>query len=117
MPVQIEILNKTDLLSPDDRDAMTERARREPNLVVASALNGDGCAELLSVIDAALAESDSVTDVDVPLSDGAMMAWLYEKGEVLSREDDGLQSRVTVRLAPRDLARLQKRQQKPGQDK
>ena len=28
MPVQIEILNKTDLLSPDDRDAMTERARR-----------------------------------------------------------------------------------------
>ena len=113
MPVQIEILNKTDLLSPDDRDAMTERARREPNLVVASALNGDGCAELLSVIDAALAESDSVTDVDVPLSDGAMMAWLYEKGEVLSREDDGLQSRVTVRLAPRDLARLQKRQQNP----
>lgn len=117
MPVQIEVLNKTDLLSAEDRDALSERARREPELVVASALNGEGCEDLLDVIDAALARSDSVTDVDVPLSDGAMMAWLYEKGEVLSREDDGMQSRVTVRLAPRDLARLQKRQDIAGQDK
>lgn len=117
MPVQIEILNKSDLLLPDDRDALAERARREPGLVVASALNGDGCADLLSVIDSALAQSEPVTDVNVPLSDGAMMAWLYETGEVLSREDDGLQSRVTVRLAPRDLARLQKRQAEAGQDK
>lgn len=117
MPVQIEVLNKTDLLTSDDRDALSERARREPKLVVASALSGDGCDTLLDVIDAALAQSDSVADVEVPLSDGALMAWLYEKGEVLSREDDGLKSRITVRLAPRDLARLEKRQEKAEQDK
>lgn len=110
MPVQIEVLNKTDLLDADERNALAERAAREPGLVVASALTGAGCEELLGAIDAALARSEAVTDVDVALSDGALMAWLYEKGEVLSREDDGLKSHMTVRLAPRDMARLRKQQ-------
>jgi GTP-binding protein HflX len=110
MPVQIEVLNKTDLLAPEDRDALVQRASREPELVVASALRGSGCDEILGAIDAALARSEAVTDIDVALSDGALMAWLYEKGEVLSREDDGMHSHMTVRLAPRDMARLRKQQ-------
>ncbi len=110
MPVQIVVLNKTDLLPKDERDALAARAAREPALVVASALNGEGCDELLAVIDEALAQAGTVTDVDVALSDGALMAWLYEKGEVLSREDDGMNSHLTVRLTPPDMARLRKQQ-------
>ena len=114
-PVRIEVLNKIDLLSDDDRLAMVQRADRSDELVALSAVTGAGCGDLLETIDGALAAADSVADVEIDLSDGATMAWLYEKGEVLSREDDGLQSRLTVRLAPRDLARLHKRKGGNGQ--
>ena len=109
-PAQIEILNKTDLLSVEDLEAHRVRAARSTDVALASAQTGDGCDALLDAIDARLAESDAVADVEVSLSDGATMAWLYEKGEVLERNDDGLQCRLTVRLAPRDLARFRKQQ-------
>lgn len=114
MPVVIEVLNKADLLSQEERHALSVRAARDRALVVASALNGDGCEDLLAVIDETLAQTGSVTDVDVALSDGALMAWLYEKGEVLSREDDGMKSHMTVRLNPPDIARLRKQQAEGG---
>lgn len=109
-PAQIEILNKTDLLSVEDLEAHRVRADRSTDVALASAQTGDGCDALLDAIDARLAESDAVADVEVSLSDGATMAWLYEKGEVLDRNDDGLQCRLTVRLAPRDLGRFRKQQ-------
>jgi GTP-binding protein HflX len=109
-PVLMEVLNKADLLDREEAAELEERAARSSGLVLASALKGQGCEELLEKIDAALAESDSVADIEISLSDGATMAWLYERGEVLKREDDGLQSRMTVRLAPRDLARFRKQQ-------
>ena len=42
-------------------------------------------------------------------ADGAGLAWLYERGEVLERDDSDGRARVTVRLAPRDIARFRKR--------
>ncbi len=113
-PVRIEVLNKTDLLPPDELVEIQARADRSADIVALSAASGAGCDALLTTIDDALAAFDSVADVEVDLSDGATMAWLYEKGEVLAREDDGMQSRLTVRLAPRDLARLHKQQGKDG---
>jgi GTP-binding protein HflX len=45
----------------------------------------------------------------VPLSDGAGLAWLYERGQVLEREDDERAAHVLVRLDPADLARFRRR--------
>lgn len=115
-PVLIEVLNKADMLDQEEAAELEERAARSSGLVLVSALRGHGCEELLEKIDAALAESDSVADIEISLSDGATMAWLYERGEVLKREDDGLQSRMTVRLAPRDLARFRKQQSQDAQE-
>ena len=110
MPARIEILNKTDLLAPDEQAALGARADRTADLISVSALDGSGCDTLLDMIDAKLAETDTVADVEVALSDGATMAWLYEKGDVLDRNDDGMKSRLKVRLAPRDMARFRKQQ-------
>jgi GTP-binding protein HflX len=115
-PVLIEVLNKADLLDREEAAELEERAARSSGLGLASALKGQGCEELLEKIDAALAVFDSVADIEISLSDGATMAWLYERGEVLKREDDGLQSRMTVRLAPRDLARFRKQQSQDAQE-
>ena len=103
-------MNKVDLLASEERDALEARADRTSDLISLSALDGSGCDTLLAMIDEKLAETDTVADVEVALSDGATMAWLYEKGDVLERIDDGMSSKLTVRLAPRDMARFRKQQ-------
>ena len=42
-------------------------------------------------------------------ADGARLAWLYEHGEVVRREDSDEAIRVTVRLRPADRARFERR--------
>jgi GTP-binding protein HflX len=108
-PVRIEVLNKVDLLAPDEKAVCAERARRDHDIVVLSALKGEGCDGLLARIDAVLAERDTVSTFEVPIADGAAIAWLYDKGEVLTRRDEGLCSHLTVRLAPPDVARFRRR--------
>ena len=110
-PARIEVLNKIDLLPAVEYEAAVERAARSSEIVALSAVSGEGCAHLLEAIDATLAAADSVAEVDVDLSDGATIAWLYQRGEVLSRRDEGMQAHMTVRLAPRDLARFTKKQE------
>ncbi|MSO81263.1 MAG: GTPase HflX [Alphaproteobacteria bacterium] len=108
-PPKIEALNKVDLLDAKSRDAIAERARRDGRAVPLSALTGEGCVALLDAIEADLAATQTVAEVEVSLSDGAELAWLYRKGEVLSREDTDEVSRVRVRLDPADLARFNRR--------
>ena len=110
-PARIEVLNKIDLLPAVEYEAAVERAARLPEIVALSAVSGEGCDHLLEAIDATLAAADSVAEVGVHLSDGATIAWLYQRGEVLSRRDEGMQAHMTVRLAPRDLARFTKKQE------
>ena len=48
--------------------------------------------------------------LDVPLSDGKTLAWIYAHGEVLGRRDDGEAAHLSVRLSDADLGRLRHRQ-------
>ena len=43
------------------------------------------------------------------LSDGEALAWLYSRGDVLSREDDGELARIRVGLDDADAARFSHR--------
>jgi GTP-binding protein HflX len=47
--------------------------------------------------------------VVLPIEDGETLAWLYRRGEVLAREDNDHEARLTVLLDPADTARLEKR--------
>jgi len=104
----IEVRNKLDLLPPDAAAAERERAARGDDAVALSALSGEGCAALLSLIDRRLAEQRRVIDLSVELSDGAAIAWLYQRGEVLSREDDERRAHISVGLDDADAARFER---------
>jgi GTP-binding protein HflX len=75
--------------------------------IAVSALSGEGLPRLLAEIDARLAAQMDVLDVEIPVADGAKLAWLYRHGEVLSREDEEAVIRVQVRLSPADKARFE----------
>ena len=109
----IELWNKIDLLPADapERHAVPPAATDDGRAVVrGSALTGEGMAELLGVIDARVAGERRVTEVRVDPADGALLAWLYEHGEVLSRRDEP-EGTLLVRVAldPANLARWEHR--------
>ena len=105
----IEVLNKIDLLPDDTRTEVLNQAARDPLMVPLSALTGEGCEQLLADIDAALAAERLIITVDLPLSDGAAIAWLYQHGEVLERSDDEAEAHLRVRMAAADAARFERR--------
>jgi GTP-binding protein HflX len=102
----IEVLNKLDLIEPETATALRARAARDPAVSAISAVSGEGCAALIARVDELLGGRQTVTEVELPLSDGATLAWLYRRGEVLERCDGDTTTRLRVRLAPEDRARL-----------
>ncbi|HZD25066.1 MAG TPA: GTPase HflX [Alphaproteobacteria bacterium] len=105
----LEVLNKVDLADPADRERVRNLQLRNPDLVAISALGGQGCDALLAAIDRALDRERNLVEVDLDPADGATMAWLYRRGEVLSREDRADAVRLVVNLDAADAARLRKR--------
>ncbi len=99
----IEVLNKADLMGGPDQVPAREGA------VAVSAITGDGLDALRAAIDARISAGMETMEYHLPSSDGAGLAWLYEHGEVLSRDDGEDGMRVQVRLLPADRARFEER--------
>jgi len=105
----VEVLNKIDLLSEAERSALLNQARRNDDAVPLSAVTGEGCAALIAVFDRRFDADRAAVELDVPLSDGAAIAWLYRHGEVLTRRDDDTRAHFAIRLSPADIGRFKHR--------
>jgi GTP-binding protein HflX len=95
----IEVWNKADQL-PDDLKAMRHhQATRQDQCVLVSALTGEGLDDLRGLIETKLGKDLDVYEAILDPADGQGQAWLYDKGEVLGREqlEDG-RIVLTVRL-------------------
>jgi len=97
----IEVLNKTDLLA--------EPPPATASSVPVSALTGEGLEALRVLLDERVAAGYVTEAFTLAPGDGASLAWLYEHGEVLERNDAEDAIRVSVRLSPTDLARFAQR--------
>ena len=97
----IEALNKADLLG--GIAAVPARG----DAVAVSAVTGEGLDALQAAIDRRIAAGIEVADYDIAPSDGARLAWLYQHGEVIGREDAEAAIHVRVRLLPADRARFE----------
>ncbi|MBV9512351.1 MAG: GTPase HflX [Caulobacteraceae bacterium] len=111
--VIVEVWNKVDLLSHDDRISVTARALRTHDqggivqAVAVSAVSGEGIERLLTLF-ADLIDHDAPVRADLSPGDGQALAWLYRHGRVLSRDDDP-EGRVhlSVRLDHQALGRFE----------
>jgi GTP-binding protein HflX len=95
----LKVLNKADLLGGVAAVVQGED-------IAVSALTGEGLDRLLTVIDERLAGQLQLLDVDIPVGDGARLAWLYRHGEILHREDGDENVHVRARLSAADRARF-----------
>jgi GTP-binding protein HflX len=106
----IDVWNKIDRLSAEDRVALANRAERRDAAerpVLVSAVTGEGIDVLIAAIDAKLARGRQVLELALDPADGSGLSWLYRHTEVLEKEMSGDgRLHVTVRGSAEQAARV-----------
>ncbi len=104
----IEVFNKVDLLSAEERDQLRHRQERHHGALI-SAITGEGCDDLLRQIEAKLEERQIALRVTLPASDGAALAWLHQNAHVHERLDQDETVSLALTISEIALARFEKR--------
>ncbi|MDR3467000.1 MAG: GTPase HflX [Xanthobacteraceae bacterium] len=84
----LEVWNKIDRFSPQERADLARIAARRPSerpCFLVSAATGEGIEALLLAIEERLAASRVVLDVTIEAGDGAGVSWLHRNSEVLDK--------------------------------
>jgi len=103
----IEVLNKTDLLSDDERNVLYANIKRKKKKSVClSALNGQGCNALLALIDEKLSLNEEISSVDICVTDGKSLAYIYQYTKVLERMDADDVIRLRFKAAPKTMQKI-----------
>ncbi|HKT77629.1 MAG TPA: GTPase HflX [Sphingobium sp.] len=108
-PPIIEAWNKLDLLDAEEAERLREMASRRSDVIILSALSGEGIDDLQRAIGARLTSGAQVHQLRLPVADGAALAWLHEHGEVLASHAEDAEMVLDVRLSDSALARFNKR--------
>ncbi|MDX9690609.1 MAG: GTPase HflX [Alphaproteobacteria bacterium] len=121
----VEVLNKADLFDEDERVHLRNYAARQSKdsrealhdleglrpqsrggVVAVSALTGEGIKDLLCLLDDRLAAQSKVYQIEMQLSAGAPLAWLYGHGNMLEKIDKRTKIVVKVALDDADFGRF-----------
>ena len=103
-----EAFNKIDLLAPEALAALEERIARQDNNppIAISAVTGQGLDTLIQRIQDVLGDKLGELELDLGFDEGATLAWIYEHGEVLDRDDGEAGIHLRVRMDPRSQSQL-----------
>lgn len=106
----VEVLNKIDLLSDDEKNILRQKVLKQNKaIILLSATTGQGCDNLLSVIDKKLSAGEQNVSLQVKKEDGKLQSWLYENSEVKSKTVHDEYIEFNIKIANADLARLSKK--------
>ena len=104
----LEVLNKIDLLEPEQRGGLLARNGRGEAMAV-SALSGDGIPALLAAMESRVTRGNITLSLKLDAADGAALAFAYRHGQVLERHDRGGKINLSLRIHPDDLGRFESR--------
>ncbi|RZI46296.1 GTPase HflX [Candidatus Finniella inopinata] len=98
-PLIVDVYNKIDLLSAEERFVLLNQVSRRPNAVAISAQNGEGIETLLQWIYNRFQNKGAFVQTLVLKNDeGAALAWCYQQGLVLERYDDETTGQIDLKL-------------------
>jgi len=104
----LEVLNKIDLLEPEQRQGLlSHNGRREA--VAVSALTGDGIPALLAALEAGVTRGNITVKLKLDAADGGALAFAYRHAQVLERRMRGGKINLSLRIHPDDLGRFESR--------
>ena len=105
---EIVVLNKMDLVTPDEREGLRRRVAAAGG-VVTSAREGEGLEALREEIRRRISADWVDAEGPVPAAEGELLARLRATGQVLSEEITGTGVRVRLRLPAAQWSRLRAR--------
>ncbi|MFL6863583.1 MAG: GTPase HflX [Allosphingosinicella sp.] len=106
----VEAWNKIDLLDGEEGERVRAEAARREDVVLLSALTGQGVDDLLDCASSRLREGATLRTVRLGAGDGEAIAWLHANGEVVASRSDDLTTEYDVRMSAADWARFDARQ-------
>ena len=104
-PRYIEVFNKIDELSEDKKKDILINLK--PGKIAVSAITGENCDKLLSLIDDKLSINSEITDIKVSVADGKKISWIYRNCEVLSSEINDDLIFFKLKISSADKKRLE----------
>ena len=104
----IEVFNKADLLPPEDLPRWQAKTQNSGNMVLTSAISGEGCGRLLDLIRQKLTLGQKKCQISVPPENGQLQAWLHQNSDVQKLENGEQSNIYTVCISPENLARFEK---------
>lgn len=102
----IEVLNKIDLLSPEEQRKITQLCERRLNVLGVSALTGEGTQAFLQLVENKLSSAHLQTQIKIPTADGRLIAWVYANSEVLNSQVKGETLWLDIKIDSVNLAKL-----------
>lgn len=105
----IEVWNKVDLLSDDEKAAKQSQAERFEAICLISAETGQGLEVLLEKIEALVMSHFESRELRIPFSEGKAMAWLYEHGVIEHRQDLEETSQMRIKMSSANWSRFDKK--------
>ncbi len=99
----LEALNKIDLLPSDDQHCILQKANRHKNEYPICAKTGKGVDALLTAIQNRLTAGYKKIKLKIPVSDGATLALVYRKAQILERKDTTRHITLTILVNPIDV--------------
>ena len=103
----LEVWNKIDAMSPEDRAAAQARANRDDQVFATSALTGDGLDLLMAAVNRALEGERREEVIHLSFDDGRKRAWLFEKALVEEETQDETGYTLRVRWSAKDARRFE----------
>lgn len=114
----IEVMNKIDLLSEDERQTLSVLARagraaaartiEDPLRAGVSAVSGEGVEDLLAMIDEILTADRRGYSISIDAADGAARAFLHEHGDVALMREGEADVTIEVRLTDKAFGQFRK---------
>jgi len=103
----IEVRNKVDLLHEADLEKWVNKSERDGSVLV-SAISSIGIDVLLRIIEKEISKTQKTIEIKIDLNDSKAIAWLYNRGNVLSRKNDKDIACFRVSLDKADINRFSK---------
>lgn len=107
----IELLNKTDLLSPEQQRNLKQNKKK--NTLPVSALTGEGTEAFLHKIDEILSAQNKTVSLNIPASDGALLSWLHQNALILNTRLQEDKLCLELKINEANLSKLQHKTTSP----
>jgi GTP-binding protein HflX len=105
----IEVLNKADCLSQDERQVLKNQIERTQSQVLTSALTGEGCLEVLNLIDEMLDITSTTQTYRISHSQSEAIAWLFRHANIKNQITEDEYTTVIVQITPEKAAQFEKK--------